>query len=428
MAPIAIPPFILAHPLLAYPLLVLAACLLGAWLGAVYAEHPLRAYDRPLHATNAGRGGPFRTADTTDAQRAERARLAYPARRYAARLTVLLPLFLGLGTFWFARSLGSPSLRVRLALAGALAAAIPSLWVRFRIERRALGMDIRAWRWLRGLLTRSLLGRPSLIAALFLWGVMPATFGFEAFGWLCASIVLYRWLGHDGTVRVACWARLLHPASERLRAVVRAVSARAGKIPPAVYELSYPRAEAISLWSSRIIIVTDEALATLDDEELRAVCAHELAFLSQTGFEHRARTIVGVPLLIVLAFTMTETSSTMLNLVVMIALLIFLMVLLTMRYARVPSVDARAVEFVEDARLYAKALARMVDVNVMPVVLRGRGPTPDLYDRMIAVGYPPVYARPQPPSFARASRAFWLAVVVAAGSVWLAQAVAPPWR
>jgi hypothetical protein len=47
---------------------------------------------------------------------------------------------------------------------------------------------------------------------------------------------------------------------------------------------------------------------------------------------------------------------------------------------------------------YARALEKMYEANLLPVVMRGKGPIhPHLYDRLTAAGAPPPYPRPKPP-------------------------------
>jgi predicted Zn-dependent protease len=53
-----------------------------------------------------------------------------------------------------------------------------------------------------------------------------------------------------------------------------------------------------------------------------------------------------------------------------------------------------------DAGTYARALEKAYRFNLTPVVLRkeNKGVHPDLYDRLVAAGITPSYARPEPPS------------------------------
>ena len=56
-----------------------------------------------------------------------------------------------------------------------------------------------------------------------------------------------------------------------------------------------------------------------------------------------------------------------------------------------------AVAFRARAGTYARALEKIYEANLLPVVLREKRVHPDLYDRLVAAGATPAYARPKPP-------------------------------
>jgi hypothetical protein len=62
--------------------------------------------------------------------------------------------------------------------------------------------------------------------------------------------------------------------------------------------------------------------------------------------------------------------------------------------------DEAAVGYQLDASIYAQALARLYEANQMPAIMPRRwfvAPHPDLYDRMLAAGLTPDFAKPLPP-------------------------------
>ena len=60
--------------------------------------------------------------------------------------------------------------------------------------------------------------------------------------------------------------------------------------------------------------------------------------------------------------------------------------------------DARAAEAQASAGVYARALERLYETNLLPAVQASKRTThPDLYDRMIQAGLNPDYPRPAPP-------------------------------
>src|SRR5262245_57240378 len=94
---------------------------------------------------------------------------------------------------------------------------------------------------------------------------------------------------------------------------------------------------------------------------------------------------------------------------------------LAARFSR--RLEHRADRIARDAQpgegAYARALARVHEVNLSPVVAPGKGSShPHLYDRLMAVGAPPDYPRPKAPSARRlhlgraAVVSAWLVLVV----------------
>jgi Zn-dependent protease with chaperone function len=241
-----------------------------------------------------------------------------------------------------------------------------------------------------------------------------------------------------GWVRLMRGLGIFRPASARLLAIVEQAAERIGVRPQAVDLIALPAANALAYPGARSIGVTDAAMAALCDDELVAVCAHELAHLGEPRWVRAVRLANGF-----LAGALVAAPSA--GLVYMRnplgagegvgALAAYVLVLVYMRvfvglYRRMElraDAAARAAEPAPGA--YARALERIYQANLVPLVISSRRHRyPELYDRLVDAGAPPPYPRPgAPPQWPL----FWgfLSLVggttaACAGVAWLAAAVA----
>jgi tetratricopeptide (TPR) repeat protein len=187
-------------------------------------------------------------------------------------------------------------------------------------------------------------------------------------------------------------------------------------------------ANALAFPLSGRLAFTDGALAALDDEELTAVCAHELAHLAEPRRLALAR---AAPLALVLALPLARLMSSAEGLLVFEAgfLAAALVAGLGRRLSR--RLEGRADELARahegEPGAYARALAKIYEVNQVPPVLRGKGTThPHLYDRLVAAGSPPAYERPPPPPRLFARSALTTVLLAALGCAALEAGHFPP--
>ncbi len=255
-----------------------------------------------------------------DAHWTERARLAWPGRKVALLVPFLVPfpllmVFIAPPIFLFQwgrdQRFGELlprtaviSLFLAVGLLGVLQAR--STWERRVNPARALtpgswsgalvlgALGLAFWVWLPyALLGRILIGRGDLEAAVIGGGLLLIVAYY-----LGGGIVLLRLSG------------MLRPAPDRLRAIVAATSQRMGVRPPSAEVLTLPQANAIAFPLRRRIAVTDAALSVLDDDELSAVCAHELAHLSEPFRVGIARLLFGLRGILLLATVVLTISLT----------------------------------------------------------------------------------------------------------------------
>ena len=223
----------------------------------------------------------------------ERARQLWPARKNAGSSSALIIFPLAL----VANSEGPVvDLLPPIATTFLLVAAGWAGWVQARIwwERRfnpAYALTNRPGRaaWISSLSVVGVL----LISIFVLIGVVPdhggvATWAILALGAAFVGVYL-NWIW----MLVMRAAGLIRPAGDRLTALVAAVADRTEVRPNSVLELALPMANAFAFVAHKSLAMTDAALAVLSDDEITAVCAHELAHLSEPRSVKAMRVING---------------------------------------------------------------------------------------------------------------------------------------
>jgi Zn-dependent protease with chaperone function len=232
---------------------------------------------------------------------------------------------------------------------------------------------------------------------------------------------------------------IIRPASDRLRAVVARVAEKGGVSPRGVEQVALPMANALAFILERKIGVTDAALATLDDDQLATVCAHELGHLAEPRRVILARAsgafVFGLFVALVMASTRPILGSFgidgMLWGIVSASLFLLVSLLLLRRLGRRMEIraDSHAAAWEPSPGCYARALERIHQANLVPAVLGSRRYThPDLYDRMVRAGVTPDYPRPAPPprsAFFLGLAGLILAACLGLGGYWLVTRVLP---
>ena len=179
--------------------------------------------------------------------------------------------------------------------------------------------------------------------------------------------------------------------------------------PTAVVELSLPTANAFAFIANRRIGATDAALAVLEDEELMAVCAHEMGHLSEPGRVRVGRIahyflwglLVAIPAATRPVLLATDPQPGWLFFVWTLLLIFLVGMMLHSRVARRMEIRADGIgkQFEPAPGSYARALEKLYATNMVPLVARGKKHAhPELYDRLVDAGMPPEFPRPSPPS------------------------------
>lgn len=233
----------------------------GTWLAMAVASWPLSRY----------RGDCW----------SERARLAWPSRRTGRMATVVLgsPAFLA-----FARS--RSGLQVLPPTMLMVAASAVAFWgVLETVIRRESRLN-PAYALTPSAARAARISWLLILGPIFLVTIVVACILPDLLNKTAVTILFTIALG-VGSYLAWGWAALMRilgvirPASDRLRSVVERTAEKAGVFPRAVVQVGLPMANAFAFTLEGKLGVTDATLAVLDDEELAAVCAHELAHLRE---------------------------------------------------------------------------------------------------------------------------------------------------
>ncbi|MHB8417834.1 MAG: M48 family metalloprotease [Myxococcales bacterium] len=208
-----------------------------------------------------------------------------------------------------------------------------------------------------------------------------------------------------GQLRLARLLGVPLDPSAKLRAALERATAGAAVHPRFVAELRLGVFNALALPLGGALVVSRELVDLLDEDELAAVCGHELGHLAEPRSMSLFRAAVNTTLLgaCVLAppLLLTRRWAALAGLGA-----VFLAVVLLFRpRARVAEVhaDETAHRGPHASGVYARALEKIYRANLVPAVMAGRRQAhPHLYDRLLADGVTPNWPRPAPPSKGRA--------------------------
>ena len=353
---------------------------IATWLGVVLALWRFRRWD----------GKPW----------AERAAASYPARVVCARLGLANALAIGgvvvlrIAPGLELRPLPLAPLSILAALTGSMAIAQR---LGHRLRQAAAPVDGPAR---RGIVLAWVLQFPGLAILFLLLAFIPQRWGWPAALVLAIGSLLLA--GHllGLSLLVLSWLGLLRRASPRLQQIVDRTADRVGIHPRATYELTSPNANAIAWFLPRLLVYTSPICEVLGDDELAAVTAHELGHLAEPRAVFLMR--IYVPFLVVAVaagIPLAGSYGPLAGLAPVVLLLAAVVVVRRVGRRMEERADRLALTLEGDsAVVYARALEKIYEANLIPVVLRSKRQIhPDLYDRLVAAGVPPAYPRPAPP-------------------------------
>jgi len=257
---------------------------------------------------------------------------------------------------------------------------------------------------------------PLLPIALLLLALCPEQLlGWRGAAWLVGGAALLWGAMRGWGVRVAVAVGLARPAGARLKRIVERAAERAGRPSPPSYELVWPLANALAFPLAGLLAFSEGALAALGDDELEAVTAHELGHLGEPRSVLATRAALAAAFLpLGAARGIISALGVVAYCAVLVGVVVLLIAVRRVAQRMEKRADAHALRDQDEEGSYARALAKIYRFNAVPAVLSKRAIHPALYDRVVAAGGAPSYARPHAPRR-------WLAHLgVAAGMVLVA--------
>jgi len=253
--------------------------------------------------------------------------------------------------------------------------------------------------WLREAITGWALRFAWLFFFFGIMAIMPKQVSWHT--WLLGTILIgaFAVWSLGGLIWCCKKIRLLQPPPDRLSQIVAVVSARMNVPVHGVWMLRSSAAQALALTYTGDLLITKRLLDICQDNEIAAICAHELGHLCESKFA-RAGRLLGGFIYLPWAFIrpLRHTVGDLAFLILLAASWACLM--FTRRHSRrlETRADAMARDQEQDPGTYARALSRIYEANLMPAVMpkKRRRTHPNLYDRLVAVGFQPEYPRPEP--------------------------------
>lgn len=216
------------------------------------------------------------------------------------------------------------------------------------------------------------------------WGIGGAVIGLSVI-WSRGGLI---WLGRK--------LGLFLPAPERLQKITADTAARMGVPFREVLLMRSSQAQAAAFPKTRQLLFTERALALLSDGEVAAVCAHELAHLTESKpaqYSRSVRMLIFLPWMFYNPLLHTFGMAAFFGLCAMTMSVPYLYRSISRKLESRADQMAKANE--GDAGTYARALARLYEDNFLPAVTaKQRATHPHLYDRMLAAGVTPDFPRP----------------------------------
>jgi len=266
--------------------------------------------------------------------------------------------------------------------------------------------------WLAGTFMYWLLWLSPLLATVIVAVIVPADFGWRMWVGAAAAagfvVSLHFGLGN----LILRKLQIARAPEERLRNIVATTAQRMNVATPPVWELIFPQPFAFALPGTQELAFSRRLLASCTDNEVAAICAHELAHLGESKFIFAGR-ILGSLAFLPWVFTKPlchrYQEMGLVPILATFGLLFSFSFRLGRRMEQRADVIARTQEI--EPLVYARALERLYQTSLTPAVMpAGQARIhPHLYDRMLAAGMTPTYPRPKPPA-----RISWLGITTIA--------------
>lgn len=321
----------------------------------------------------------------------ERTRILWPIRKSHAIFNLYVPLLVAACSLFI-----SETTRLNLAprWLAAFVGAVGAGW----FVARQLHPEIRIRLWLHDVAIGWIL-RLGIWLVLFGIGMsMPKEFSLRTWLTLVGVVIL-----------IVAWSYLaihllrllgvIKPPGERLKKIVADCTRDGGPRVKHLWQAGGVAANAFALPLTGTLLFYDRLLEILTDEEVAAVCSHELGHLSESKSVIFGRYLGAMAFLPMLLFRPVLELWEFAGVVVL-----FLLVILWSRLARKLAhrmeirADQAASQSQANEGVYATALEKIYRANHLPAVMTGKSIShPNLYDRMLSAGKPPEFSEPRKP-------------------------------
>ena len=240
----------------------------------------------------------------------------------------------------------------------------------------------------------------SLILFVFIGATvwMPQEFNQMTFA-ICALVLILSvvW-SRGGLVWLGRKLGLFVPAPARLHMIVAETSNRMQVPFCEILLIRSPVAQAFALLQTRQLWFTERLLEIAPDDEVAAICAHELAHLTESRAARYSRS---VRMLMFLPWILFNPLTHAFGIFAFFGLLIVTLAVPRLHRQISRKLEARADQMAKanegDSGTYARALTRLYEDNLAPAVsAKERASHPHLYDRLLAAGVTPDFPRPAP--------------------------------
>jgi Zn-dependent protease with chaperone function len=336
---------------------------------------------------------------------------------WAEKARVSYPVWVGLGSGLFV--LGVLSLVQALAFDKHIsfpgAGWVPSICmassflagalVNNRVETRLKGRKVTIGDWLRHLVIPLLLFGPHYLV--LLWLALSTPDRFTPLVWIYVGVggVAILFYVFSGGLFIARLLGMAWRAPASVERIVEAAAQRVGIWPKASYLIRWKAVNALAFPVIGRIAISDTAAKHLAEDELIAICVHELGHLNES---RRIKTLRIVASFLWLPVICTKPLLGTYGLpgIAVLALGILFGHRAVRRLSRAMEERADAIGHAHEGEsgTYARALEHIYQLNLIPAVMpQKRAMHPHLYDRLLAAGIVPAYPRPNPPSRWRAS-------------------------
>ncbi len=322
----------------------------------------------------------------------ERARLYFPARGTAANNLWIIPIIvcLGIELLW-PKTAPHWSL---IALVSAICTTLATVPADREVFPRITPANL--WRQVAlGWLMRFLMWSFFLIAI----ALMPEQFNLTCLGIAIALVGLLVWFEQIGGIFLGRKLGLLTEPPERLRRIVNDTATRMNIPYRELWLMRISFAQAFAVPGRRRLLFSERLLEIMPAAEIAAVCAHELAHLTEARKDYALRYVSYLFFLPWIFLTPTLNTYGILGFFGLLGITLIVPVLFKRISHRLEvRADSIAHTNETDPGVYAQALARIYEDNLLPAVNPQKQAThPHLYDRLIAAGMTPDFPRPEPP-------------------------------